>query len=438
MLKKILKFLLAFLARRTIAKYKPLVIGVTGSVGKTSTRLAIAALLDGQYRLRTAEKNYNNDIGLPLTVLGIKHCGRNIFRWAAALAGAGRRLVMRESGYPETLILEYGVDRPGDMRYLLSMARPQIAIVTAIGAIPAHVEFFRDGEALVGEKADMVRALGPQGTAILDHDDASVAALRDVTEGRVVTYGFDKRSDLRIVYCAPRVTHHPSAGDVPDGINIKIQYKGTIAPLRLDSCFGFPHAISAAAAAATGIALGMNLVDISTALRRYIPPPGRLRVIEGVRQSVILDDTYNAAPESVQAALDTLLMLPGKRKIAVLGDMLELGRFGAHAHRAVGRRAAQCTDILVTVGAAARTIANEAVAQDVARDSATLPFDRVFKFDDAISAGKALRRMIQRGDLVLVKGSQAMRMERVVEEVMAHREDAGELLVRQEPEWKKK
>ena len=153
---------------------------------------------------------------------------------------------------------------------------------------------------------------------------------------------------------------------------------------------------------------------------------------------MILDDTYNAAPESVQAALDTLVLLPGKRKVAVLGDMRELGRFSAPAHRAVGRRAAECADVLLIVGAEARIIANEAAIPDVSRKSSVLPPERVFKFDDALSAGKALRRMIQKGDLILVKGSQAMRMERIVEEIMAHREDAGELLVRQDPEWKRK
>ncbi|MEK7541761.1 MAG: Mur ligase family protein, partial [Patescibacteria group bacterium] len=156
--KSILQKILAVLARQTIRKYKPVIIGITGSVGKTSARLATYAVLKNKFSVRTAEKNYNNEIGLPLTILGIPHSGRNIFAWAYQLAIAARRLAVSLAyrRYPEVLILEYGVDCPGDMGYLLKIARPDIAVTTAIGEVPVHVEFFKSPEELIAETAKLV------------------------------------------------------------------------------------------------------------------------------------------------------------------------------------------------------------------------------------------------------------------------------------------
>ena len=160
MLKKsILQKILASLARTTIKKYKPTVIAVTGSVGKTSGRTAIFDVLKSTRRVWMAAKNFNNEIGVPLTILGIEHQGKNIVAWIWALKRAWLQLIVFTQRYPEILVLEYGVDRPGDMDYLVSIARPDIAVVTAIGDVPAHIEFFKDAEAIANEKAKVVQAL---------------------------------------------------------------------------------------------------------------------------------------------------------------------------------------------------------------------------------------------------------------------------------------
>ena len=221
--KSILRKILAILARAAVRKYNPIIVGITGSVGKTSAKEAIFAVLKNKYRTRTSEKNYNNEIGLPLTILGIPHCGRNIFAWCFELVRTFFRGVLGQYQYPEILILEYGVDRPGDMDYLLSIARPNIAIVTAIGEIPAHVEFFKDPEELVKEKGKLVEALPSDGTAILNHDDYAVydmnsvrkkslqatevapigaafsSGMKEKTQAGIMTYGVEERSDFRIV-----------------------------------------------------------------------------------------------------------------------------------------------------------------------------------------------------------------------------------------------
>src|SRR3989344_5140423 len=184
--KSILQKILAILAKAAIRKYKPLIIGITGSVGKTSTKEAIFAVLKNKYRARRSEKNYNNEIGLPLTILGIPHCGKNIFKWFSEFFRVVFYILLRPYQYPEILILEYGVDRPGDMNYLLSIIHPKVAVVTAIGDIPVHIEFFKDTEELIAEKVKLVATLPSDGAVVLNHDDYAVFDMGEKTKARVL------------------------------------------------------------------------------------------------------------------------------------------------------------------------------------------------------------------------------------------------------------
>ncbi len=443
--------ILAVLSRAVLKRYKPLIIGVTGSVGKTSTREAIYAVLKKKYKVRRAEKNLNTEIGLPLAVLDAKYHHRRIGGWLLELLKILRRVVFGFD-YPEVLILEYGVDKPGDMDYLLSIAKPHMAVVTAIGDIPVHVEFFQDPEELIAEKAKLVRALPADGYAILNHDDFAVLDMKDKTGAHTMTFGFEEHADVKIFNYQLSVTRDEKLRDVPGGISFKIEHGGDVVPFRLPNTFGAPQAYAAAAAAAVGLVInlnpvrsrarafgagprdrgaaasgGMNLVEISEALREYVPPPGRLRLLKGIKNSFILDDTYNASPEAMRSALDTLKDLKGGRKIAVLGDMLEIGKYSEAAHRAIGDEAAKFVDILLCVGPRAKFIADEYKKHHTTKSAHV--------FDDSLAAGKYIDQIIRAGDLILVKGSQALRMEKTVEEIMAHPERAGELLVRQDEYW---
>jgi len=422
--KSLLEKILAVLARSTIRKYKPLIIGVTGSVGKTSARLAIYAVLKKKYEVSTAEKNYNNEIGLPLTILGLPHYGKNILGWLYGLIRANKRIVWR-GRYPEMLVLEYGMDRPGDMEYLLGIARPTIGVVTAIGEVPAHVEFFKDAAEVAREKAKLVEALPAEGYAILNHDDHAVSAMKEKTEAQTITFGLEPHSDVRIILTDISVSDQDR---MRAGVSFNLEYEGNVVPVRLDGVLGLPQAYAVAAAAATGAALAINLVQIFEALGAYTPPPGRMRILEGKNNSRIIDDTYNASPESMRSALSTLERLAAKRKIAVLGDMLEIGRFGKKEHWAIGERSAGFLDLLFCVGPLAKFIG------DGARQ-AGLPVRKIFTFEDSFSAGAALSPVLEEGDWVLAKGSQAIRMERAVAEIMARSDLAPELLVRQERHW---
>ena len=430
-----LQKILAILARLTLWRYKPTIIGITGSVGKTSTKEAVFCVLKKKYRVRQAEKNYNNEIGLPLTILGIPHCGRNVFRWISAFIRVTIRVLIRVQ-YPEVLILEYGVDRPRDMDYLLSIAKPDTAIITAIGEIPVHVEFFSGSLEVAKEKAKLIQALPINGQAVLNADDEVILEIKNKTKAKIITFGFYDNADIKISNYELRLKNIEEGNSIPEGVSFKLEYQGKIMPIRLNNCFGKPQVYAAAAAAGVGIIFNINLVEIAEALLDYESPPGRLRLVKGIKNSLILDDSYNASPQAMHQALDVLESLPATRRIAVLGDMLEIGKFTEHAHRAVGDKVAKFADILFAVGARARFIADEAAIRGIERKSRKLEKNQIFIFDDAREAGKKLDEIIKPGDLILVKGSQSMRMEKIVKEVIAKPQRAGELLVRQDKNWK--
>ena len=194
---RILTWVLKKLAEFTIAKYRPGIIGITGSVGKTSTKLAIAEVLRSERSIRASSGNFNNEIVLPLTVLGSWTKISGVLFWPKVIVASLWRLIF-SSDYPEILILEYGVDRPGDMKYLLSIARPNISVLTAIGEIPVHVEFFSDPEDVAREKGRLVECLPGEGFAVLNVDDAEVMEMKERTRAHIMTFGFSRDARVRI------------------------------------------------------------------------------------------------------------------------------------------------------------------------------------------------------------------------------------------------
>ncbi|MDP3710628.1 MAG: UDP-N-acetylmuramoyl-tripeptide--D-alanyl-D-alanine ligase [bacterium] len=428
MAKYILQTLLAILAKLTIWRFNPKVIGITGSVGKTSTRETVFAVLKTKYRVRQAEKNYNNEIGLPLTILNIPHYGKNFLAWGWGFVLSAFSLIKSKNSYPEILILEYGVDKPGDMDFLLNLAKPDIAVITAIGETPMHVENFKDPEGVISEKVKLIKCLGEDGYAILNHDDYVVYDIKNRTKGKVLTYGFEENAEVKAINYILKTTLDETLGEMPEGASFKINFKNKIIPVRMHGVLGKSNIYAALAAAAVGTVLDINLIKVSEALADLTPPAGRLRLLMGIKNSLILDDTYNAGPESTRLALETLKDAPGKRKIVILGDMLELGKYTEAAHRSIGDQAAEFADILVTVGVRAKFISDEANLKGLDKS-------QIFIFDSTDSARGFLDQLIKEGDLILVKGSQGMRMEKIVEEIMLNPERAKELLVRQEEYW---
>lgn len=416
-------------ARRVIAREHPHIIGVTGSVGKSSAKQAIAAVLRRKFSVRASMKSYNNPVGLPLTILGLVGGENSAIRWVAVLWAAFWRSMAKQPAYPGILVLEMGADRKGDIRKLVGIAKPDVAVVTVVGE--SHAEFLGSQEEIMKEKRAIVEALGKDGLAVLNRDDAMVWSMRDKCKGRVVSYGFDVEADVRAADPTMHVTCDPKGGQC--GMSFKLTDGNATVPVFLPNVIGRHAAYAALAAAAVGIAKGMNLVEIADGLAEYDAPPGRMRFIAGIKNTMLIDDTYNASsPISVLAALEALREMPigeANKRIAVLGDMLELGAVSAERHAEIGRSAAaDGVDVLVLVGELMGNAETAARAEGMDEN-------RVFHFATAEEAGRFVQDRMKEGDVVLVKGSQGMRMEKVVKEVMADPLRAGELLVRQGAEW---
>ncbi len=420
-----LRVLLKYLSRGIIRKYEPFVVGVTGSVGKTSAKLAISSVLKSKFKIRTPGGNLNNELGLPLAIIGDYKAAYGWFFWIKAVL-RGLLWLAVHFPYPEGLVLEYGADRPGDLGYLLSVVKPDIAVVTAVGDVPVHIEFYENAESVAAEKSRLVKSLGANGIAVLNADDPRVAEMGDKAKGKVITFGFGSGAAIRVIGF-----ENKSENGVPTGIVFKVEYGGSFVPVRIDGVLGRSHAYAAAAAAAVGVARGMNLAKISEALAFYTGERGRTRILPGIKNTYIIDDTYNASPSSTKLALEIMKDIPvadGRRKIAVLGDMAELGKYTIEAHDAIGGIVSETADILITVGEKARFMAEGALSRGMAKEN-------IISFGDSETAGKKAQEIMKEGDLVLIKGSQSARMERAVLEVMAEPEKAGKLLVRQYGHW---
>ena len=421
--KKILQLLLKLLASAVVRKYHPLVIGITGSVCKTSTRNAIEAVLRPSFSVRASIKSYNNEWGVPLTILGEQGHGKNITEWLGVLCRATGLLLRHHGHYPHILILEMGADKPGDIAYLISIASPTMGILTAIGE--AHMEFFKTPKALAEEKKHIITCLPPAGLAILNSDDATVWGLRGSTIANVVSVGMSHKADFMaketlVVY------EEQNARKAPIGIRTNMHHKGACVPLTLQGMLGEGHIMSALIAYAVGKHMGLMVLETTARLKKYIPPPGRMRILHGIKHTTLIDDSYNASPRAMKMALHTLQSLnvpQGGEKWALLGDMKELGALTPEAHKELGGIAAHSNlDWLVTVGASGALIYRGAREGGIRED-------RAFHFTTPQEAGKFVQQKLEPHDVVLIKASRAMHFEKITQELMAEPLKAHELTV---------
>jgi len=351
------------------AKHDLKVIGVTGSVGKTTCKELTAAVLGSAFAVLKNEANLNTEIGLPLTLLQLR---------------------------PEhqRAVLEMGMYGPGEIRLLCQIARPEMGVVTNVG--PIHMERLGSLEAIAAAKAELVESLPPEGTALLNGDDPLVAAMAQRAAARVVSFGTSPECDVRGAVLASAglqgVTYRLACGD--ESIDVTTALPGR-------------HNLhNVLASAAVGLADGISLRQIAEALEKA-EVPLRLRTLPGPNGSTIIDDSYNANPASMLAALDLLAELPG-RHVALLGDMLELGAFEEEGHRLVGRRAAHDLHALYVVGERGRLI-GEAAQEAGQRE--------VHFLRSKEGAAAVLRKALGRGDHLLVKASRGLALETLIEEL---------------------
>lgn len=383
-------------ASALLKRYQPTVIAVTGSVGKTSTKRAIATLLAGIGPTFSSRRSFNSLFGLPI-----------------ALA--------RLEPQHQFAVLEMGLDRFGEMERLTALFPLRIAVVTNVA--PTHLRYLRDEEHIAAEKSALVKALPLDGVAILNGDDARVAAMAGLHPGgdraRIIRYGLNE-AQADFVATEVNITL--------DGISFDLLAAGerysVFCPL-----LGLHHAYTSLAALAVAQACGLALPTAIERLKLIERQAGRLNPLPGFKGSVLLDDTYNASPASAHAALETLAALAPRgtrRRIAVLGDMLELGDAAVALHREVGRRATETVDLLVTKG--------DLAAQMLVRaaERGGVPVPETIVTHSTTDAIEAVRQRVQSGDVVLIKGSAESRMELVVGGLLAPGFNAADVLVRQE------
>ncbi|MEK7213252.1 MAG: UDP-N-acetylmuramoyl-tripeptide--D-alanyl-D-alanine ligase, partial [Patescibacteria group bacterium] len=428
MLKSILQYFLRGLAKKIIKKYRPDVVGITGSVGKTSVKEAVTAVLSSKFNVRSNHKNYNNEIGLPLTIIGFEQSpGRSVLGWLLVFGRALHLLLVKNKNYPEILALEMGADKPGDIHYLVDIAPCKVGVLTFISH--AHTEFFKTIKKIAQEKRVIISHLSHDDFAVLNFDNELVMQNATATKAEIVTYGFKEGADLRA--SDVNIINDEATG-WPSGLNFKVNFKGNTVPVFFSGVAAEHLVPSFLAGLAVGSIFGVNLVEGAAALRQLKPLAGHMRLIPGIKGTLIIDDTYNSSPEPTKSALQTLAQIqikPSAERYAVLGDMLELGTETENTHREVGFKAAELgINFLITVGEASKHTA-------AAAREAGLGEHQVASFADSVSAGKFLQEKLEPGDVVLIKGSQSTRMEKIVKEIMAEPLKAQELLVRQGAEW---
>lgn len=413
-MRSLLVLILRVLAKATVKKFQPEIVAVTGSAGKTSTKEAVYAVLKCRYHVRKNHANFNNEVGVPLTILGDYKKSGNLFFWAPVLIAATLRIIAPKfllARYPEVLILEYAADRPGDISYLTEVARPTISIVTLIGETPVHVEFYQNVEAVAKEKEMIVRALSTRGFAILNKDDIRVFAMKRATRGQVITYGFNEESDLKISDYEVE-TQKQGDASIPIGIRFVLSHKNESLAVVLPGVIGKAQAYATCAAAAVGITKGMKLVEVGKAISYYRPPQSRLSFVRGLNQSFIIDDSYNSSPAAAKHALESIASLKPKRAVCVLGDMRELGSYTEQAHKLIGEVAAKSCNVLVTIGPSAGIIADQALKQGLDKKN-------IHRFQSVEEAKESVKKLIEPGDIILIKASLAVGAAKLVEALRA-------------------
>lgn len=425
-LKSIIVALITFEAKMVLKKYKPTIVVVTGSVGKTSMKDAIAHVLSKEFFVRKSDKSYNSETGVPLTVLGCVNPWNSHVLWTKVLI-EGFLLIVSKNHYPKILVLEVGADKPGDVKGMMKWITPDVVVVTKLPSIPVHVEAYASPHETREEEFSPAYALTSEGTLIYSKDDEFADEFAKGVSTNVITYGLGEGADVTGVYGG--LVYE---GNTPKGFTAEITRGDQKECVLVNGAAGKHQLYPALGAYAIGLVFDLMPAQICEAIKGYTPPQGRMRLHAGINNSLLIDDSYNASPVAVVAALDTLSEIDASgEKIVVLGDMLELGTFSMDEHEHIGRYASKKADLLVTVGFRAKGIADGA-------NKARMAKKRMEHFNTSEEAAAFLLTKVGAGDVVLVKGSQGIRMERITETLLEDKEHAKDLLVRQDTEWKKR
>jgi UDP-N-acetylmuramoyl-tripeptide--D-alanyl-D-alanine ligase len=427
-LKDIVIRVLTWEAKMVLRRYKPKIIAITGSVGKTSTKDAIYVALTPYVHVRRSEKSYNSEMGVPLSILGLPNGWNNPFLWAQILV-QGLWMIAFPQKYPEWLVLEVGADKPGDIKSIAAWLKPDVVVLTRFPDVPVHIEFFESKEHVIEEKTSLALALKSDGLLVINGDDPLITPLAGKCGARTVGYGFKETNQVWAKHVTFNYVDDGAGHKIPRGREWRLVVPEYEYIVSMPYIIGESHISAALAASAVVYGLGFNLEKAVAALYEYRTPPGRLSLLPGINGSIIVDDTYNSSPVALKASLELLqqVQIPG-RKIAVIGDMMELGKYTQEAHEEIGKMLPGMCDFVVTVGIRTKYI-------DEGAESVGFNMTKIRHLETADQAGDFLKSMIGSGDMILVKGSQSVRLERAVKQLLADPSRAKDWLVRQEKEW---
>lgn len=373
--KKPLHLLRIYLARQYAKLYKPeTFVGVTGSVGKTSCVQAVQAVLSQKFTTISTQPNLDPILNVPITTLKLKP-------------------------FIKRAVLELGIEYPGEMDFYLSLFKPRVAIITKIGLV--HSEFLGGLEQIINEKGKLIESLPEDGLAILNGDDSASRKLAEKCKGKVVYFGTDPKV-CPVWASNVRLEGFQTVFELNFGVErVQINYQ----------LLGMHQVFPALAAATLGIMENIPLTRIKVALESVAPTEHRLQAVLGPNGSVILDDTYNSSPTAVEAAIDTLMQIPARRKILVLGEMKELGEYSESLHRQIAQKIYKEKIDLVFLG--------QRQTETIADELRSLGFweERVLANLQNSQIVSKLLKTLERGDVCLIKGSRAIRLDEVVKRI---------------------
>ena len=392
-------------------------VAVSGSVGKTSTKIAIATVLSEKFRLRVEGGNHNTNLSAPLAILGIDYPKniRNVFAWLAVFSAARRRI--SQPSDVDVIIQELGSDRIGQVMQFCQYLHPDIGVVTAVS--PEHMEYFKTMDAVAKEELELANF---SKIALINRDDIDGQYSKYLKNPKVNTYGTNATAEYHFIsenfsmktgnkgkFYAPELAE-------PIDVSIKVLGEHTLRP--------------AIAAAAVALKLGMNPEEIFKGLSKIRPADGRMNILRGVENSIIIDDSYNSSPLAAMSSLRTLYSINAPQKIAILGSMNELGETSAEEHEKIGQLCdASQLDLVVTVGAEAEKY----LAVEAQKNGC-----KVKSFSNSVLAGTYVRNILEQGAVVLCKGSEGgIYLEEAVKALLQSPEDE-KYLVRQSPKWTEK
>lgn len=415
MFKKFIQKRLEKLTQKYLALHRPKLVVVTGSVGKTSTKMAIATVLAERFRVRVHEGNHNTHMSVPLAIMGVKYPENvhSVSAWLSVLQAA--RLRIRSEPDTDVIVQELGTDTPGEIAHFGKYLRPDIAVVTAVS--PEHMQAFQTIDNVAQEE---LAVAGFSALTIINRDDidAKFATLADTHT--IDTYGISDKAEYRFNsemstpldgYSGKFIA--PEWGEVP----VNLQLVGT-------------HNVKAAVAAGVvATKLGLSSREIAVGMSKIKPVKGRMRLLRGLDESTLIDDTYNASPLAVQAALETLYSIPAPQKIAILGSMNELGNISTQAHEQVGKQcdASQLAWVVTIGDEAEKYLAPAALAKGCQVKSFKSPYD----------AGGFVHKVMEKGAVILAKGSQNGVFAEEALKVLLHTTEEETELVRQSDAWLK-